>query len=390
MALYCGDNFGVYSQTGLSSSNAAAPSASPAGRAPYGLADYAASPATPNPYLWFNGPAAGGSAAAYLSAPPPPPPPGAAPSPFLPTAAPTAAGNFACAQRAFAQSAPGTPAGPSAPGDLSWLSLTSPEDLVKMVRPPFSYSALIAMAIQNAPERKLTLSHIYQFVAGRFPFYQRSKAGWQNSIRHNLSLNDCFKKVPRDEDDPGKGNYWTLDPNCEKMFDKGNFRRKRKRRSEASSSSAVVKSEDGLPSTLGVGGKSDGESASSSLMRPFQSTEHPEGSKSTASSPGAPMLSSTPCLSPFFSSLSGSNSANGQRVLPGSRHLGIQGTQIPTSSTFPTSFISEASSDTVQLNNSSVTTSSQRSSYYNPFPGSTSSNPFYNFSTVYPREGSEV
>ncbi|EPY84874.1 hypothetical protein CB1_000436046 [Camelus ferus] len=105
---------------------------------------------------------------------------------------------------------------------------------MKMVRPPYSYSALIAMAIQSAPLRKLTLSQIYQYVAGNFPFYKRSKAGWQNSIRHNLSLNDCFKKVPRDEDDPGKGNYWTLDPNCEKMFDNGNFRSKRKRRGEAS------------------------------------------------------------------------------------------------------------------------------------------------------------
>ncbi|XP_008489981.2 forkhead box protein I2 [Calypte anna] len=83
---------------------------------------------------------------------------------------------------------------------------------------------------RGAPGRRRTLSQIYQYVAENFPFYKKSKAGWQNSIRHNLSLNDCFKKVPRDEGDPGKGNYWTLDPNCEKMFDNGNFRRRRKKK----------------------------------------------------------------------------------------------------------------------------------------------------------------
>uniref|UniRef100_A0AAR2J6I7 Fork-head domain-containing protein n=1 Tax=Pygocentrus nattereri TaxID=42514 RepID=A0AAR2J6I7_PYGNA len=117
--------------------------------------------------------------------------------------------------------------------ELGWLSVSSQQELFKLVRPPYSYSALIAMAIQSARDKKLTLSQIYQYVAENFPFYKRSKAGWQNSIRHNLSLNDCFKKVARDEDDPGKGNYWTLDPNCEKMFDNGNFRRKRKRRADA-------------------------------------------------------------------------------------------------------------------------------------------------------------
>ncbi|XP_037320571.2 forkhead box protein J1-B [Pungitius pungitius] len=95
------------------------------------------------------------------------------------------------------------------------------------VKPPYSYASLICMAMQASKQPKVTLSTIYNWITENFCYYKHAEPSWQNSIRHNLSLNKCFKKVPRQKDEPGKGGFWQIDPQYADMFVDGIFKRRR-------------------------------------------------------------------------------------------------------------------------------------------------------------------
>ncbi|KAL2102209.1 hypothetical protein ACEWY4_001377 [Coilia grayii] len=80
-------------------------------------------------------------------------------------------------------------------------------------KPPFSFSLLIFMAIEQSPSKSLPVKEIYSWILQHFPYFSSAPTGWKNSVRHNLSLNKCFRKVERSLGKTnGKGSLWCVDP----------------------------------------------------------------------------------------------------------------------------------------------------------------------------------
>ncbi|XP_034035079.1 forkhead box Q2 [Thalassophryne amazonica] len=95
-------------------------------------------------------------------------------------------------------------------------------------KPNQSYIALISKAILASEEKKLLLCDIYQWIMDHYPYFKSKDKNWRNSVRHNLSLNDCFIKAGRS--DNGKGHFWAVHPANFHDFSNGDYHCRRARR----------------------------------------------------------------------------------------------------------------------------------------------------------------
>ncbi|KAI8896150.1 hypothetical protein BC833DRAFT_528606, partial [Globomyces pollinis-pini] len=79
------------------------------------------------------------------------------------------------------------------------------------IRPTLSYNELIVEAIKRSEAGMLSLQEIYDYIQETYLFFRDSTA-WQNSIRHNLSVQKMFERVTRPATNPGKGGLWRIIP----------------------------------------------------------------------------------------------------------------------------------------------------------------------------------
>jgi len=146
-----------------------------------------------------------------------------------------------------------------------------------------SYADLITQAISSSPDKRMTLSQIYDWMVGNVPYFTERQsnsksAGWKNSIRHNLSLHQKFVKIPNEG--AGKSSWWTLN------LENSQSRKPRRRATSGDIKMMAVRRERVRSRT--------------------ESFKHPDKLSRSYSSSGLPPLST---ISPSGGSYDGANSA---------------------------------------------------------------------------------
>lgn len=90
---------------------------------------------------------------------------------------------------------------------------------------PLSYIEIISYAILSSPHKRATLAEIYSFIQDSYPEFTENRLRWKNTVRHNLSLHECFQRgeVAMDK----AGCYWHIHPSFLTEFSRGDFSRRK-------------------------------------------------------------------------------------------------------------------------------------------------------------------
>ncbi|KAJ2061555.1 hypothetical protein GGH13_006600 [Coemansia sp. S155-1] len=157
----------------------------------------------------------------------------------------------------------------------------------ELAKPVYSYASLIAQAINQTRDKKVTLNGIYTYITANYPYYRHTQNGWQNSIRHNLSLNKAFIRVQRADNEPGKGSYWAIADAYKGQFSNGVYKRTRRTKA-AMEVERASKKEKSAKKAITILPKSkrkklgQGASASSGLQPADESEDEDAGHTSPA------------------------------------------------------------------------------------------------------------
>jgi hypothetical protein len=123
-----------------------------------------------------------------------------------------------------------------------------------------SYADLITQAILNSPEKRLTLSQVYEWMVQNVPYFRdkgdsNSSAGWKNSIRHNLSLHSRFMRIQNEG--AGKSSWWVINPDAKP----GRNPRRRAQTMESTTKAKLERSRRGARKRIEMGALRSGGSS---------------------------------------------------------------------------------------------------------------------------------